>query len=134
MGILIDTSVLIDAERGRLDLAPHLAARAGEQVFLSAISVSELLYGAYRAPDTNRRNRRLAVAEALLSRLKVLEVDAPVARLHARVKGDLAALGTPVGPHDLWLAATAMAHGLTMVTANLREFQRVPGLLVEAWS
>lgn len=134
MGILIDTSVLIDAERGRLDLAPHLAARTGEQVFLSAVSVSELLYGAYRASDTGTRNKRLAVAEAVLTQFKVLQIDTPAARLHARIKADLAARGTPVGPHDLWLAASAMAHGLTMATANLREFQRIPGLQVEAWT
>ncbi|HEX6913563.1 MAG TPA: PIN domain-containing protein [Longimicrobium sp.] len=132
MGILIDTSVLIDAERGRLDLAPHLAARTGEQVFLSAVSVSELLYGAYR--DTGTRNKRLAVAEAVLTQFKVLQIDTPATRLHPRIKADLAARGTPVGPHDLWLAASAMAHGLTMATANLRDFQRIPGLQVEAWT
>ncbi len=134
MGILIDTTVLINTERGRLDLAPHLAAHAGEQVFLSVISVSELMYGAYRAPDADQRNRRLAVAEALVSRFAILPADASVARMHARVKADLDARGTPVGPHDLWLAATALAHGLTLVTANLREFRRVPGLQVDNWS
>lgn len=133
MGILIDTSVLIDAERGRIDLAPHLAARAGQQVFLSVITVSEILYGAHRAKDAALRTRRLALSESLLAQFKVLQVDVAVARLHAQVKAALALCGTPVGPHDLWLAATCLLHGLTMVTASLREFQRVPGLVVESW-
>jgi tRNA(fMet)-specific endonuclease VapC len=130
---LIDTNVLIGAERGRLDLAAHIRGREGEQVFVSVITVSELLFGAHRAQDSASRHRRLAVAEALLSRFKVLDLDVSVARLHAQVKAELTARGTPIGPHDLWLAATCLAYGLTMVTANLREFQRVPGLRVENW-
>lgn len=134
MGILIDTSVLIDAERGRIDLTPHLAARAGQQVFLSVITVSELLYGAHRTQDPAQRNRRSAVAESVLAQFKVLQIDVPVARLHAQLKADLALRGTPIGPHDLWLAATCLAYGLTMVTGNVREFQRVHGLPVESWA
>jgi tRNA(fMet)-specific endonuclease VapC len=133
MGLLIDPSVLIEAERGRLDLAAHVRGRVGEQVFVSVVKVSEMLFGAQRARDSASRHRRIAVAEALLSRFKVLDLDVSVARLHAQVKAELAARGTPVGPHDLWLAATCLAHGLTMVTANVREFRRVPGLGVENW-
>lgn len=133
MGLLIDSSVLIDAERGRIDLASQARGRTGEQLFISVISVSEILFGAHRAPDQGARNRRMAFAENLLAKFALLEVDELVARLHAQLKGDLAARGTPIGPHDLWLAATCLAHGLTMVTANVREFQRVPGLPVECW-
>jgi len=55
------------------------------------------------------------------------------ARAHAQVWADLSATGSIIGPHDLWLAASCIAHGLTMVTANVREFERVPGLEVEEW-
>lgn len=134
MGLLIDSSVLIEAERGRLDLASRVHGRAGDEAFISAITVSEILFGVHRATDPGVRNRRAAVAEALLSRFEVLGIDGPVARLHAQLKADLALRGTPIGPHDLWLAATCMLHGLTMVTGNLREFRRVPGLRVEAWA
>jgi tRNA(fMet)-specific endonuclease VapC len=133
VGFLIDSSVLIEAERGRIDLASHVRSRSGEQVFVSVITMSEVLFGAHRALDEADRNRRTAVAEALFARFAVLAIDATVARLHARLKAHLAALGTPIGPHDLWLAATCLAHGLTMVTANVREFRRVPGLNVESW-
>lgn len=133
MGLLIDSSVLIDAERGRIDLAQQVGGRTGEQLFISVISVSEILFGAHRTPDRGARNRRMAFAENLLSKFALLEIDELVARLHAQLKADLAARGTPIGPHDLWLAATCLVHGLTMVTANVREFQRVPGLSVETW-
>ena len=134
MGVLIDSSVLIDAERGRLDLASRVRERPGEEAFISVVTVSEILFGVYRAADPAARNRRAAVAEALLARFEVLGIDAAVARLHAQLKADLAARGTPIGPHDLWLAATCLLHGLTMVTGNLREFRRVPGLNVESWA
>jgi tRNA(fMet)-specific endonuclease VapC len=133
MGFLIDSCVLIQAERGQLDLASRVRQHAGEEVFISAISVSEILFGVHRAADPAVRNRRAAVAEALMNNVKVLGIDTAVARVHAQVKADLAARGTPVGPHDLWLAATCLLHGLTLVTANLREFRRVPGLAVESW-
>jgi tRNA(fMet)-specific endonuclease VapC len=60
-------------------------------------------------------------------------VDVTTARAHAQVWAELAATGQMIGVHDLWLVATCIAHGLTMVTANVREFARVPGLAVEVW-
>lgn len=62
-----------------------------------------------------------------------MQVDLAAARAHAQVWDDLAAAGTLIGPHGLWLAATCIARGLVMVTANVREFERVPGLEVEVW-
>jgi tRNA(fMet)-specific endonuclease VapC len=133
MGILIDASVLIEHERGRLDLAHHLEAREDEEFFLSVVTASELLHGVYRASEAGTRARRSAWVEALLDRSPLLPVDLSVARAHAQLRAELAGRGQMIGPHDLWLAASCIAHGLTMVTANLREFERVPGLAVEAW-
>jgi predicted nucleic acid-binding protein len=137
MGVLIDTSVVIDAERGRLDLAAHVARRPDDDTFLSVITASELLHGVHRAATPAQRARRSAFVEGLLQRFPVLDVDLATARAHARaqahLRADLAAAGSRVGPNDLWLAAAALAHGLTLVTANLREFGRVPGLDVEDW-
>jgi predicted nucleic acid-binding protein len=124
---------LIDAERGRLDLATHVARRPDDDAFLSVVTASELLHGVHRAATPTHRTRRSAFVEGLLQRFPVLDVDLATARAHARVWADLAAAGTRVGPNDLWLAAAAIAHGLTLVTANLRAFERVPGLDVEDW-
>ena len=134
MGVLIDASVLIEHERGRVNLEQHLAGREQEEFFLSVITASELLHGVHRATDPNVRARRSAFVEAVLGRFPLLPVDLVIARAHARLWAGLMAEGRLIGPHDLWLAATCLAHGLTLVTANVREFARVPGLAVESWA
>ncbi len=134
MGVLIDTSVLIEFERGRLNLEPHLGGRGQEEFYLSVITASELLHGVHRAVDSQIRMKRSAFVEALLERFPLLPVDLASARTHAQVWAELAGAGKMIGANDLWIAATALAHGLTMVTANVREFERVPGLVVEIWA
>jgi tRNA(fMet)-specific endonuclease VapC len=134
MAVLIDASILIEAERGRLHLEPHVARHEDEETFLSVITASELLHGVHRAAQPDIRAKRSAFVEGILERFPVLPVDLAAARAHARLWAELRQAGTMVGPHDLWLAATCVAHGLTMVTANAREFERVAGLDVEVWS
>jgi predicted nucleic acid-binding protein len=133
MAVLIDASILIEAERGSLDLEPHVALRPDDESFLSVITASELLHGVHRAAQPQQRAWRAAFVESILERFPLLQVDLATARAHAQVWADLTAAGTLIGPHDLWLAATCIAHGLTMVTANVREFERVPGLQIETW-
>ena len=133
MGVLIDSSILIEAERGRLNLEQHAARRPDEELFLSVITASELLHGVHRAEEPQRRARRSAFVEGVLERFPVLDVDLATARAHSQVWADMSAAGTPVGVHDLWLAATCIAHGLTLITANIRDFERVPGLQLEKW-
>jgi predicted nucleic acid-binding protein len=134
LGVLIDASVLIEHERGRVNLERHLAGREREEFILSVITASELLHGVHCAADSNVRARRSAFVEAVMERFPLLPVDLAVARAHAQLWAGLMAEGRLIGPHDLWLAATCLAHGLTMVTANVREFTRVPGLIVESWT
>ena len=134
MAVLIDASILIEAERGRLDLEPHVERHRDEESFVSVITASELLHGVHRATSVNIRAKRSAFVEGVLERFPLLSVDLACARAHAQVWADLRKAGAMIGPHDLWLAATCLAHGLTMVTANQREFERVPGLAVELWS
>lgn len=133
MGYLIDTSILIENERGRLDLEPYLQKRGASDFFLSVITASELLHGVHRAQDARMRSRRSAWVEAILERFPLLPIDLVAARAHAGIWAELAASGRLIGNNDLWLAAAAMAHGLTLVTANQREFERVAGLEVENW-
>jgi tRNA(fMet)-specific endonuclease VapC len=133
MGILIDASVLIQYERGRIDLESRHNGHEEEEFFLSVITASELLHGVHRARDSQTRSRRAVFVESVLERFPILPIDLSTARIHSQLSADLAAAGTLIGPHDLWLAATALAQGLALVTANLREFKRVPGLGVESW-
>jgi len=134
MGRLIDTSILIESERGRLDLKKFVAHRGDEDFFISVVTVSELLHGVHRANTAGVRAKRGASVEGVLQQFSILDIDLNTARSHAQLWAELEVAGMIIGPHDLWLAATCVAHGLTMVTANIREFQRVPGLQVEVWS
>ena len=134
MAVLIDSSILIEAERGRLDLEPHVARHGDEEAFLSVVTASELLHGVHRATMPDVRARRSAFVEGVLERFSLLSVDLACARAHAHLWAELRQAGALIGPHDLWLAATCVAHGLTMVTANVREFARVPGLDLEVWA
>lgn len=133
MGVLIDASVLIENERGRLDLGARLPGREEEDFFLSVVGASELLHGVHRASGPGVRARRSAWVEAILERFPLLEIDLATARAHARLWAELAAAGRLIGPHDLWLAASCLTHGLVLATANVREFGRVEGLTVEEW-
>jgi predicted nucleic acid-binding protein len=133
VAVLIDASIFIEAERGRLNLEPHVTRRQDEESFLSVITASELLHGVHRATQARQRAKRSAFVEGILERFPLLPVDLATARAHAQMWAELATVGTLIGPHDLWLAATCIAHGLTMVTANIREFRRVPGLQIESW-
>jgi tRNA(fMet)-specific endonuclease VapC len=127
VAVLVDTTVLIDAERrgGALDRAIGDEERA-----ISAITVSELLHGVHRAADERRHVRREALVEHLLESLEALPVTMAVARTHARIWAHLESRGEPIGAHDLWIAATALTHGMGVATANGDEFQRVSGLAV----
>jgi tRNA(fMet)-specific endonuclease VapC len=133
MGILIDSSVLIAAERSGTDAATHVSGREDEVVFISVVSASEMLHGVHRAADRKTKAKRLAFVEGVLAAIPVLGIDLATARSHAQLWADLAQQGKMIGVHDAWLAATCLAHGLRLATGNLREFGRVPGLDVEQW-
>lgn len=133
MGILIDSSIFIAAERGRLSLQAHIAGQEQEPVAISVITASELLHGIHRARDRQRRAGRERFVEAILAQFPVVEFDLEAARVHARLWAELEARGELVGAHDLLLAATAVALDFHLATANLRDFQRIPGLRVQVW-
>lgn len=132
MGVLIDASILIEHERGRLNVVDVLEGLGEGEGFLSAITASELLHGVHRTKDPAARTRRLASVEALLGAFPILPADKAVARVHSHLWAHLAAAGTPIGVHDMWIAATCLAGSHSLVTGNLREFVRVPGLMVHA--
>jgi predicted nucleic acid-binding protein len=134
MAVLIDASIMIEAERGRLELESHVSRHADDEWFLSVVTASELLHGVYRARRPDVRAKRSAFVEGILEHFPLLPIDLACARAHAYLWAELRHAGMVIGPHDLWLAATCVAHGLTMVTANIREFERVPGLAIENWS
>lgn len=130
MAGLIDSGVVIQLERrGQSPESLTTLAPRGA-VAIASITASELLVGVHRAAPLQRRSRRGAFVELVLALLPVVPFDLAVARVHACLAADLAAIGQPVGANDLLIAATAIAHGYEVVTFNVREFARVPGLAV----
>ena len=89
--------------------------------------------GAHPAADAAVRTRRLAFVEAILARFPLTEIDLEVARAHAELWCSLAQKGEMIGVYDSWMAATCIARHLTLVTANTREFDWVPGPGIENW-
>jgi tRNA(fMet)-specific endonuclease VapC len=130
MGLILDTSVLIAAERRRLDLAAFFASHPTEIFFLAAVSAAELLHGVARADTPARRRPRSRFVEDVLSRIETLDYDLGVAREHSRLWAALEKAGLVIGPYDLIIAATAKHHRYGLATLNADEFRRVPGLRV----
>jgi tRNA(fMet)-specific endonuclease VapC len=142
VGTLLDTTVFIDLERAvrRLPAGNAMAEvsvrleeqlGADEDVGIAAITASELLHGVHRATPEHRP-RREAFVEAVLDAFPPLPFGLLAARAHARIWAELAAGGQDVGAHDRLVAATAIAAGWRIGTANLRHFDRIAGLDVLA--
>lgn len=127
---LLDTNALSDLIRNPAGtLAQRLADVRPDAVFTSIIVACELRFGARRKGSAALTER----VDHLLSALTVLPFDEPADEHYADIRATLERAGTPIGAHDLLIAAHARSRGLTLVTHNLREFARVPGLQVEDW-
>jgi tRNA(fMet)-specific endonuclease VapC len=132
MATLIDSSVLIAAERGELNFDDISARYPQEDVAISAVTAAELLHGVYRARTTAQRHRRQAFVEGLLAELPVVAFDLAVARVHASLWAGLAGRGVVVSERDLMIGATAIAKDYyAVVTRDERSFPKIPGLKVQ---
>ena len=133
-GWLLDTNVLIDLIFGSSN---PLEERYAEElkfnapILLSAISLFEFRFG---AEQSRRRDFQLEALRRFLASAAVVEFDDRDAHEAALLKVALASQGTPIGGYDLLIAAQARVRALTVVTANTREFVRVPGILLEDWT
>jgi tRNA(fMet)-specific endonuclease VapC len=132
VGYLPDTNVWIAVLRAN---HPGVTARMSaperrNDTFLCSIVQAELYYGAYRsaAPTKN-----LALLSALFPLFPSLPFDDKSADVYGKIRADLERIGKVIGPHDLMIAAIALANDLTLVTHNVSEFSRVPGLKIEDW-
>lgn len=133
MDILIDSSVLVAAERGLLDLDPLLRDHDADEVGIAAITASELLHGVHRLSGAVRRLRTQALVEEVLARVTVVPFDLDVARVHAMLSAELRAKGAAIGAHDLLIAATAVHLDAAVATRDLRSFPKIRGLEVLRW-
>jgi predicted nucleic acid-binding protein len=95
---------------------------------ISAITAAELLMGLHRAATDEQRQKRETFIESILTATRVIPFDLTAAEIHAGVWAQLAAAGQMIGQHDMIIAATALANGHEVITENIREFERSPGL------
>lgn len=129
MRFLLDTNAviaLLNDPGGRV--SQRARQHAPSDFGLSAVVMHELYFGAYKS---QRRDRNLALVDSL--RFEVVPFDQEDARHAGEIRSALAAQGVPIGGYDVLIAGQTRARGLTLVTRNLREFQRVDGLHIESW-
>jgi tRNA(fMet)-specific endonuclease VapC len=127
---LLDTNIVIYVVKRRPLAVLDIFNRHHGRMAVSAITVAELIHGAEKSEFPARN---LAVVEDFFSRLAVLPYTAEAAWHYGSIRATLERDGQPIGVNDLHIAGHARSLGLTLVTNNLREFNRVPGLLLENW-
>ncbi|SRR6266545_153829 len=128
---LLDANACIRLLNGTSSrLAERLQATPRSQVRLSSIVKAELLFGARRS---SRVADNLRLLDGFFATLASLPFDDHCAEEYGLLRAELDRAGTPIGPNDLLIAATARANGCTLVTHNVREFSRVSGLQYEDW-
>lgn len=127
---LLDTNIVVFALRRTSRAVLARLVDAADALAVSTITETELAYGVERSVE--RERNAVATAE-FLSRVEVLPFDGEAARRAGEVRARLAEQGTPIGAYDVLLAGHALATGRTLVTNNVREFARVPGLRVDDW-
>ena len=111
-------------------LTQRLLSTDPGELFVSSITVFELAYGAEKSKWGEKTRQKLAM---FLAPFTILPFDSEDAMVAGRIRGALEQHGTPIGPYDVQIAAQALAKGLTVLTHNIGEFRRVPGLRVEDW-
>lgn len=131
MGVILDTSVVIEAEWGRLDIRNFTRGRETEAFGLSVVTAAELLHGVERADTETRRMQRSAFVEKVLETFPLYPVDLAAARVYARIWARLSRQGAPIGAHDMLIGATAISRGDSVATFNPRHFSRIEGLKLE---
>jgi predicted nucleic acid-binding protein len=130
MGIVVDSSIFIAAERGRFDWIGFHSQIGSESIFLNVITLAELVHGVERADTPARRETRARFVAQIEARYPLLPFEREEALEYARLWAELATRGSIIGTHDQLIAAIARRHGYRVATLNTADFNRVPGLAV----
>ena len=131
MRYLLDTNVCARYLNGRsLVIRERLQSTNVEEIAVCSVVKAELFYGAMKS---NNPQITLARQHQFLRLFVSLPFDDVIALTYGRIRAELAANGTPIGPNDFQIAAIALTHNLILVTHNTREFSRVSGLVIEDW-
>nr|WP_269144767.1 type II toxin-antitoxin system VapC family toxin [Nostoc sp. WHI] len=128
---MLDTNAcIVYLNRPMSAVRQRLESLSPADIVVCSIVKAELFYGAMRS---NNSIQTLTLQEAFLNNFVSLPFDDRAARIFGTIRAELAAVGTPIGPYDLQIAAIALVNNLTLVTHNTREFNRVSGLVIEDW-
>jgi tRNA(fMet)-specific endonuclease VapC len=128
---LLDTNVCVEYLRRRNSrVMQRFQSLDPSDLFLCPIVLGELYYGAYRSADPLRN---LQLLSKLVSLVECAPYDTPAAAIYGQLRAHLVGMGTPIGPHDVQIAAIALSQSMILVTHNVAEFSRVPGISVEDW-
>jgi tRNA(fMet)-specific endonuclease VapC len=127
---MLDTNICIYVIKNRPAELREQFDRLAEQICISTITLAELYFGVEKS---SRRIQNLQAVEQFVARLEALPFSAEAAAHYGQLRAELERAGEPAGPHDMLIGAHARSAGLIIVTNNLREFERIPGLRVENW-
>ncbi len=127
---LLDTNVVIYAIKNRPQSLRQKFNRSQGQMAISSVTWGELVYGVERSAQPERN---LADIESLGTRLEIMPFDQVAASHFGRIRAELYRVGAPIGPYDMMIAGQARAYGLVLVSNNVKEFEKVPGLMLENW-
>ena len=127
----LDTNICIYIKNHRpAEMLARFSKLPPGKVAMSAITYGELCFGAEKSSKTKESRQ---ILEHLIALIPVLPLDATASMHYGKIRQSLQASGKPIGNNDLWIAAHALAGKLILVTNNVAEFKRVPGLKVENW-
>jgi tRNA(fMet)-specific endonuclease VapC len=132
MRFLLDTDIFIYIRQKRPEeVSRRFSKLHPGEAAISVITYGELMYGAAKSV---RRTDALARLSALIDLLPILPLERGAAHAYSEIRAELESIGEMIGNNDLWIAAHALASGLTLVTNNEKEFRRVRGLKVQNWA
>jgi len=127
---MLDTNIVIYTIKNRPGQVREMFKKHEGQMCISAVSLGELVYGAERSSQTERN---LADINGLIARMDVVAFAEHASEHFGQLRAELYRIGQPIGPYDMMIAGHARATGLILVTNNIKEFKRVPGLRLENW-
>lgn len=128
---MLDSNIVIYTLKDRPERVRKAFERQAGAMCLSTVTLGELIYGAEKSTQIERN---LSVIEGLAARLEVSPFDSRAAMHFGQIRAELSRSGATIGPCDMMIAGHARAMGLILVSNNLQEFERVPGLRVQNWA
>ena len=131
MTYLLDTNACVDALKGEAQVVRNLASQSPDECAISTVTAYELYTGMEKCADPEKEREKVV---RFLDSLHLLAFEDRAAQEAARIRADLEAAGTPIGPYDILIAGHALAVDLVLVTHNVTEFSRVPGLKIQDWN